>query len=206
MLLVGAGATVAAFITLAVIKQQTKAAMDSAELTRQSIVLANRPRLTIRNIVIEEPTVGDRFFIGRKHDRMFNPEKKFKGELAIVNFGGHQATIQNSSCAVVSSGPPEELPRKFGAPDGGGVLIPNGAVIRTGERVEGRFGGNGPTEKQVNKAAVHSPTETLFLYIVGWIDYADELGHIRRTSFCRVYRPQLDRFIPVDDPDYESAD
>jgi hypothetical protein len=33
-----------------------------------------------------------------------------------------------------------------------------------------------------------------------------ELGISRRTAFCRRYERQLDRFFPVDNPDYENAD
>jgi hypothetical protein len=45
------------------------------------------------------------------------------------------------------------------------------------------------------------------LYIMGWIEYTDDLDNHRRTAFCREYR-QISggsggRFFPVDDPDYE---
>jgi hypothetical protein len=48
------------------------------------------------------------------------------------------------------------------------------------------------------------------LYLVGSIDYFDELGTFRRTGFLRRYRKGtdafVDRFIPIRDPDYEYAD
>ena len=33
--------------------------------------------------------------------------------------------------------------------------------------------------------------------------YADDLKIVRRTAFCREYRPAERRFFAVDDPDYE---
>jgi hypothetical protein len=45
------------------------------------------------------------------------------------------------------------------------------------------------------------------LYVMGWIEYTDDLDNHRRTTFCREYREipggSGGRFFPVDDPDYE---
>ena len=41
------------------------------------------------------------------------------------------------------------------------------------------------------------------LYVMGWVDYFDELGTRRRTAFCREFIPNKGRFFPVSDPDYE---
>jgi hypothetical protein len=45
------------------------------------------------------------------------------------------------------------------------------------------------------------------LYVMGWINYSDDLNNLRRTAFCREYRQipgsSGGRFFPVDDPDYE---
>ena len=39
------------------------------------------------------------------------------------------------------------------------------------------------------------------LYVLGWVDYTDDAGNLRRTSFCRMF--VRGRFVPVNDPDYE---
>jgi hypothetical protein len=44
------------------------------------------------------------------------------------------------------------------------------------------------------------------LYVLGWIGYTDDLGIYRITAFCRRYDIAKDRFVPVDDLDYEYAD
>jgi len=45
------------------------------------------------------------------------------------------------------------------------------------------------------------------LYVMGWIQYTDDLNNQRRTAFCREYRSvhtgTRGRFFPVADPDYE---
>ena len=45
------------------------------------------------------------------------------------------------------------------------------------------------------------------LWVMGWIDYVDDLMITRRTAFCREYRTHQGasegRLYPVDDTDYE---
>jgi hypothetical protein len=51
-----------------------------------------------------------------------------------------------------------------------------------------------------------SAEEMQQLRFYGYIVYQDILQNTRTTYFCRHYRSELDRFTPVADPDYESAD
>ena len=45
------------------------------------------------------------------------------------------------------------------------------------------------------------------LWVLGWLEYSDDLGNPRRTAFCRDWSISTERFCPVkDDPDYENAD
>ena len=39
------------------------------------------------------------------------------------------------------------------------------------------------------------------LYVLGWVEYADELGNVKHANFCRIYL--RGKFVPVADPDYE---
>jgi hypothetical protein len=48
--------------------------------------------------------------------------------------------------------------------------------------------------------------EMQHLRFYGYVVYQDVLKNRRTTYFCRQYRRELDRFMPVDNPDYESAD
>jgi hypothetical protein len=85
------------------------------------------------------------------------------------------------------------------------VLIPEGERIEPGAPKECGFEGLGPSLEQF----VHAEKTRfdLNLYVIGWIEYADELGVVRRTAFARQYIGDLFRFLPIqDDPDYESVD
>lgn len=44
------------------------------------------------------------------------------------------------------------------------------------------------------------------IFVLGWIGYRDDLGIFRQMGFCRRYESRKDRFVPVDDPDYEYSD
>ena len=44
------------------------------------------------------------------------------------------------------------------------------------------------------------------LYVMGWIAYSDDLGFVRRTAFCRELNNQTERFVAIDDRDYEHAE
>ena len=48
--------------------------------------------------------------------------------------------------------------------------------------------------------------EMQHLRFYGYVVYQDMLNNSRTTYFCRQYRRELDRFAPVDDPDYEAAE
>ena len=41
------------------------------------------------------------------------------------------------------------------------------------------------------------------IYVMGFVEYSDELGIPRRTAFCRQWRPTEARFTAVLDVDYE---
>ena len=41
------------------------------------------------------------------------------------------------------------------------------------------------------------------LYVMGWIEFIDDLKIKRRTAFCRKYRASDHRFVAVDNEDYE---
>ena len=45
------------------------------------------------------------------------------------------------------------------------------------------------------------------LYVMGWLDYLDSMDRpVSRLYFCRVWSPSDNRFLPLDNPDYESEE
>ncbi len=43
------------------------------------------------------------------------------------------------------------------------------------------------------------------LYFFGWLVYEDELKTPRTMYFCRHFSDARERFVPVEDPDYEAT-
>ena len=86
--------------------------------------------------------------------------------------------------------------------------ISAGTVLQPGQIEECKFFGKGPSPEAYRYAysAEDPPPEKIHFYVTGWITYADELGLMRRTNFCRGYDHPLDRFFPVADTDYENED
>jgi hypothetical protein len=72
-------------------------------------------------------------------------------------------------------------------------------TLRPGTSTFNLFGRMKPLDDQT------AADVTKHFYVLGWIGYTDGLGIYRITAFCRRYANK-DRFLPVDDPDYEYAD
>ena len=181
-------------------------------IINQTLILTDRPKLIVRNLAISEPSQSSR--INREpSEKPFRPEEKITGALWVVNPGNGDAHFQRGWCGVYNGqGLPMEVPYDSRV----GFSPLNGSTIRPGERVELRFTGTGPSDDQV-AAANAAPVQRriggndpapipLDLYVLGWIDYRDDLGITRRTAFCRRYERTRDRFIAVKDRDYEYAD
>ena len=50
------------------------------------------------------------------------------------------------------------------------------------------------------------PSDNLNVFILGWIEYRDDVKCKRRMAFCRRFDTMTNRFVPVDDCDYEHAE
>jgi hypothetical protein len=134
------------------------------------------------------------------------PDVKVQGTLTVVNSGNGEATVRGSFCQMFNSGHPDELPMQPPYdPKVGAALLSEQSILKPGEAINAQFSGNDPSIDQVKDAG--SPNSgKLYLYVLGWIDYSDELGIIPRVAFCRNYHRGRDKFVRVCDPDYEHAE
>jgi hypothetical protein len=176
---------------------------------RRSLILTQRPHLTVRRIMLDEPAYGNRFISARIGEAPFKPDVSISGRFSLVNRGNGLARIIDSSCAFLIAGPPDRLPREFKPHQGIWTPpIPIGTVLQPGQIEECKFLGKGPSLEAYKYAysTDNPPPEGIHFYVTGWISYADELGLTRRTNFCRQYAHPLDRFFPVADSDYENED
>jgi len=178
--------------------QESNATTRAAtELTRQSFILANRPKVVVRNISVDQAARLIR--PGNTPNPSTDP---FSGRLRTVNAGGTPAYITGLRCTVWVTD--DFLPLEY-------PLSPfEGALANEIRLPPGVFGTlSFPTERgeptdytQQSSIAVGG----LSLYVLGWITYRDDLRNVRTTYFCRRWDRARQRFEPVENPDYENAD
>jgi len=172
-----------------------RAANASAAAVQTEIVLTQRPRITVRNFYFSEMRSTGSFYVPNG----IETGSSCNGQFYIVNVGGTQARIREIWCEVYTF---ERLPMK--RPYEGQIGLQQTMVLRPGESVPFVFSKTRPLEAPESQKL---GTVSLWLYVLGWIGYTDDLGIYRITAFCRFYDPMKMRFRPVEgEPDYEYSD
>jgi hypothetical protein len=174
-----------------------KATQDSVIVAQKTLVLAQRPRIVVRMFYFSAPTgVG----INRVSSQI-GSDPFCSGQFYIDNCGGTDATIQEIYCTPYIA---ESLPMK--RPWEGKIGSQDKKTIRPGGSIPWLFGlpVSEPLEMQTFVDITEFKTKNF--YVLGWIGYTDALDIYRMTVFCRRYDLTKDRFVAVDDPDYEYAD
>jgi hypothetical protein len=159
-----------------------------AEDAKESIVLAQRPRLRVRNVVVNGYGVA-----------MYQPGDSVEGQFYVSNVGGTIATITESHCMIYWSkiGLPMRRPYEGEVPNN---PVSKGTQIPPGASRPVLFSWIGDHESDIGSKHI--------AYIMGWIEYIDGIKIKRRTAFCRIFKEDRPRFIygrfhAVNDPDYE---
>jgi len=175
-----------------------EAAKLQAYAAQQMLVLAQRPKLRVRNVVVKYPVPTY-----RQPFKLFEPGQPVSDQFYIVNTGGTVARIAEGDCRVYWT--KQDLPME--RPYEGNVIetmIPR-VKLEAGESLPITFQSRqamGPEGDDIRTSAAGWR-----LYVMGWIQYTDDLNNQRRTAFCREYRSvhtgTRGRFFPVADPDYE---
>ena len=165
------------------------------ELDRQTLIQTQRPRIIVRTFYFHELRG-----IGIVPSSGISVDSMLIGQFYIVNVGGTQATVKEVFCTFYFDDKPI-LPAKRPYEGESGVKCE--CIFAAGQSNPYPFGRTVPLDKDTVDGLRE---KTRFMHILGWIDYIDDLGIRRTTRFCRFYDTALERFILVDDPDYESAD
>jgi len=101
---IGAGYLLFAGLQWNAIKEQAGIAKNAMEVSKQSLLLQFRPKLTVRNVVIDPAVpveVPDAIAPGVKaRISIFRPGYPVKGQLYVANVGGTDAEITESGCWV----------------------------------------------------------------------------------------------------------
>jgi hypothetical protein len=175
-----------------------EAAKLEAYAAQRMLVLTQRPKLRVRNVALKYPVP-----IHGPPPVLFQPGLPVSGEFYIVNVGGTVARIVEGDCRVYWSGYGLPMERPYEGQEIENPIPP--IKLEAGQSHPITFQSRqvmGPEGSDIRLFA-----GGLWLYVMGWIEYTDDLDNLRRTAFCREYRrtpgSQLGRFYPVDDPDYE---
>lgn len=160
--------------------------------TRLDYLSRERPRLRVRNVLIEPLSKG----------KWFAKNALIKGELWVVNNGSSRATIFSSHCQIYTSQATLPMHRPYETSQGNGFM--DGTVLEAGKDDIGTFTEINGLGKE--GAFIQSGAHGWKFWIMGWVEYRDELGIARYTRFCRQWNPTNQRFDAVTDPDYEHED
>jgi hypothetical protein len=155
----------------------------TVDLGREEFLATHRPILQVRWVTVTAHALNTH-----------NVDIQF----GIINVGTSNATILGSS---VNAG--------FLLPD----MWPNPHEYPRNDLIEPRRFMPGATDQYVfplnediSLLNVYAEGNGEELRFYGYIVYEDDLKNTRTTYFCRKYDRDLNRFTPVDDPDYESID
>jgi hypothetical protein len=184
-----------------VTKIAAQAGKESADTARKALLLQFRPKLIVRNFVVTPP-IGD----GLNGTLIFIRNYPVRGQFYVANVGGSPAKITESLCIVHWLRGPLPMQRPY---EGNNGNYPIMGTISAGGRATAIFESSATLDiSHTELGSIEFPDlEPLWhIWVMGWIEYADELGFGRRTAFCRRWDHRTNRFVVVDDPDYEHAE
>lgn len=180
------------------------AARRAVQMASAEYVASHRPKLRIRNIVVDPPKSENGQIWPLLH-----PGHLVCGQLFIANVGGNRADILDGHCLVFWN--KGGLPMRPPYEGGGDNLRALRRTLLSGESTPVAFQSNQPMDgggPTIGRDVIGGTN----LYVMGWVTYADKNNDVRQTCFCREFR-LIDkdkrmlgadgRFLPVDNLDYE---
>jgi|CZKY01.1.fsa_nt_gi hypothetical protein len=182
--------------------RSTKEMKASTEISKKALVLTQRPQIVVRAFYFSEIRgVGGITHVSNR----IEAGSFCTGQYYIENCGGTDARIREIYSEVFIA---DKLPMK--RPYEGKEGSKEEKILRPGTSTFYLFGRMEPlddsTAQALNVRREIIGAQPKSLYVLGWIGYTDDLGIYRITAFCRRYDIAKDRFVPVDDLDYEYAD
>jgi hypothetical protein len=170
------------------LRDNVKLNRQALELSRQALILNEPPKLKIRSVEVRPRpyTTGEPF-------NVFPLDTTIECRFLVRNTGGSRATILYSAVTLFVIPHSEPLPMisPLTGVTPNDPIIPN-IQLKPGEFTFGIF---------VRRTDREETASVKDLYVLGWVDYTDDAGNLRHTSFCRMFI--RGRFVPINDPDYE---
>lgn len=177
------------------------ATKTNADTANRQLLLTQQPRLRISNVVFRQPAGS------LAAPALFHPGNPVGGQLYVRNIGGSKATITESHCIVFwrNGGLPMERPYEG---DAGNNFLGH-PILQPGEGATGIFNTLQPgSTAQVmgDQAPDVLRGKDWRIWVMGWIEFVDDLRIPRRVVFCREWIADArgeGRLKPVDDRDYD---
>lgn len=182
-------------ISLFLAYQSVRTAKEVADTARNQLALAYPARLRVTNI-----SMSPKEKIGKAP--VLEPGKILEGIVPITNFGREYAVIYDAVCMAYWLKGPLPMNRPYFDKSAGGYCTGLEALIGKGDKME-------PGDISIWKFETTVPPEyepAMSFYVIGFIRYHDRLTPHRFMIFGRKYLPSEDRFVVVDNPDYEGQD
>jgi hypothetical protein len=171
-----------------ILRDNVKLNRQALELSRQALIVNAPPKLKVRSVEVRPRpyATGEPF-------NVFPPDTTVECRFLVRNTGGSRATILYSAVTLFVMPHSEPLPMvsPLTGVTPNDPIIPN-IQLKPGEFTFGIF---------VRRTDNEETASVKNLYVLGWVDYTDDTGNLRHTSFCRMF--VRGRFVPVNDPDYE---
>lgn len=167
-----------------------------AKIANEALFRQFRPRLKIRNIVID---VANEI----PQPPLFRERYPISGHFYISNTGGTAAKISEIGVWVEWN---QNLPMERPYEGKHGVVC-SATVLEASQSIQWAFNSADDNKLMDSVAAkILAAEHGWALYIMGWVEYVDGLNTTRRTAFCRKYDVSKRRFFAVDDNDYEHTE
>ncbi|MDA8089185.1 MAG: hypothetical protein M0Z61_03020 [Nitrospiraceae bacterium] len=175
-----------------------KSSKRQLDFMEKEFIQTQHPKLRITNVIIKK--IRGR---GGLKDSFIDSGQLINGQFYITNMGNTPATITGIGCWVewlrYAGGLPMERPFEG---KNGNILI--STKLKSGEPLTIPFASEQPMD--ANAEYIRTGQLNWRLYVMGWVEYVDDIGTPRRTLFCRYWNPAMEKFIREDDSDYESEE
>jgi hypothetical protein len=197
LVLVGGGQVLVLVRQTGILNGSLVETKKATHLTRESLILTQRPKLIVRHVVVRN-TDGERLLDVSPVAATAIILEAHGGRLDVVNVGGSRAHLTKYH-SEMSRG--EQLPMV--PPYDGKAGTDLDLTLAPGMRSYIAF----PTERYRHGVSMVREEQGMrYFWLLGWIEYKDDIGNVRQTGFCRKWSNDHQRFMPTDDVYYEYAD
>ena len=174
-------------------REATKAATRQAKVGEDTLILTQRPRLIVRNVVVKrsENTIPPR--------PLFERGMPVSGQFYISNIGGTPARIIEIGCWVEWYQGELPMERPYEGKEGCKLSAP--VVLQPSQSTPWPFTSEQIMGDEANSVLLNN--DRWGICVLGWVAYKDDAEIERRTAFCRRWSVDRQRFMPVADTDYQ---